>query len=295
MRGVPPIEAAYDLQVLRMQLCFAYLSKGQSEPSPDALGAALEYSSSEMPKSIVLKMVDPKTGKVEAVDRQLSIRRPMSREIITVKLAKGVSSNLVAQMCPTAQDASGKYVAVSDDNMLQASLTIKLLPSAPANLLIRNAANLALRIGHKFDLGFDVVDSKNITYSDASDLRVLLQCSDGSVEFDPPPDDEDGTFEIHRSPPDSRAGAFYIRTALIGRLPQSSKINLNVILQGRQQIKRSIPVSIEAGEATRFVLADAASARIFSDDDAKFEYTSGEPLGESSSNSRVCDAGELLE
>ena len=276
--GVAPLEVSYDLQVLSMQLCFAYLSRGQSEPSPGAVGADIEYSSSDMPKSIMLKIIDPKTGRVEPVDRQLSIKRSASGETFVVKLAKGVSANLVPQLCPTPQNAPGNYVAVSEDGMLQASLSLKLLPSAPANLLIRNAANLALKIGQKFDLVFDVVDSKNIAYSDASNLRILLQCSDGSVEFDPPPDDEDGTFEIHKSPPDSRGSSFYIRTALVGRLPPSSKMNLTVILQGRQQIKRSIPVTIEAGEATRFVFADAHSNRMFGDD-ATFVYTSGEPLG----------------
>lgn len=118
-----------------------------------------------------------------------------------------------------------------------------------------------------------------ISLSDASNLRILLQSSDGSIEFDPAPDDEDGTFEINQSPPDSKTGQFYLETSLVGRLPISKKANLTVILQGQKQpIKRSIAVQIEAGEATRFVFANAATNEVLGEEDA-IDYTSGQPLG----------------
>ena len=80
-------------------------------------------------------------------------------------------------------------------------------------------------------------------------ILIILICeheySDGSIEFDPAPDDEDGTFEINQAPPDSKTGQFYLETALVGRLPASKKANLTVILQGQKQpIKRSIAVQV---------------------------------------------------
>ena len=44
------------------------------------------------------------------------------------------------------------------------------------------------------------------------------------------------------------------------------KGNLTLILQGRQNIKRSIVAHLEAGEATQFVFADAASGTALGDD-----------------------------
>ena len=280
MTGLVPVETAVDLQVLRMQLCFVYLAKGQKEPAPDAIGPSLEYIAADMPAKVTLQMIDPKTGNIEAVDRQLqlTLKRPTVTNTVAVTLAGGTTPNLAQHICSTVQTAPGTYVAMSEDGLMQASLNIKILPHAPTNLLIRTPANLTVKMGQKFNLGFDVVDNRGVVYSDSSSLKMLLQTSDGSIEFDPPPDDEDGTFEIHQNSPDSQMGLFCLQTAIIGRLPANKKVNLTVILQGRQAIKRSIVAQLEAGEATRFVFSDARSSRTLGAD-AQFEYTSGEELG----------------
>jgi hypothetical protein len=116
-----------------------------------------------------------------------------------------------------------------------------------------------------------------VVYTDPASLRLLLQSSDASIEFDPPPDDDDGTFEVLRSTPGSQNGMFHIRTALKGSLPATKKMNLSVILQGRQPIKRTVPVQLEAGEATRFVFADGLRNSIIKPD-TTFLYTSGHEL-----------------
>jgi len=281
MAGVVPLEIAIDLRVLSMHLCFSYQRKGQSEVAKDAIGSRLTYSASEMPTKIFLQMVDPKTGKVEAIDKKitLTMKRSTSSDTVNIKVSGGVSLDLASHICPSISSAPGIYMAVSDDGSLQASLNIEILPTAPANLLVRNATkDLTLKMGTKFQIGFDVLDSRGVVYSDASNLKILMQSSDGSIEFDPPPDDEDGTYEIHRSSPDSKSGLFYLESALVGRLPPAQKVNLTLILQGRQNIKRSIVAHLEAGEATRFVFADAASGTALGDD-TTFEYTSGQELG----------------
>jgi len=277
-----PVDLALDLYVLRLQLCFVYLCKGQSEPSPDATGTNLEYRSADMPAQIFLKAIDPKTGQVEAIDKQLklALKRSTTTEFTNVKLNGGKSTNLVQQICPSIQNSSGTYVATSDDGMLEATLQVKVLPAAPNSLLIRNADKLSLRIGERFKLGFDVVDSRGVVYTEATDLRILLQCSDGSIEFDPAPDDEDGTFEILKSSLDTQMGLFYLQTALIGRVPPSKKVTINAILklQGGKPIKRAIVAQIEAGEATQLKFADATTNTILGAD-ATFVYTSGQELG----------------
>ena len=251
--GVVALEATVDLQVLRMQLCFVHMPKGQTKPAEDAIGPNLDYCSADMPAKILLQVIDPKSGNLEHVDRQLTLKltRSTSTESVSIKLAQGSTSNLVSFICPNIQNASGSYVATSEDGMMQASINIKILPGPPANLLIRSASHLTARMGQPFNLGFDVVDSKGVVYSDSTNLKMLLQSSDGSIEFDPPPDEEDGTFEVHHSSPDSQMGLFYLRTALVGHLPSSRKANLTVILQGRQQIKRSVVAQLEAGMMMR--------------------------------------------
>jgi hypothetical protein len=280
--GIRAVDLALDLYVLRLQLCFVYLCKGQSEASPDATGTNLEYRSADMPAQILLKAIDPKTGEVEAIDKQLklALKRSTTTEFTNVKLIGGKSTNLVQQICPSIHNSSGTYVATSDDGMLEATLQVKVLPAAPSSLLIRNADKLSLRIGERFKLGFDVVDSRGVVYTEATDLRILLQCSDGSIEFDPAPDDEDGTFEILKSSLDSQMGLFYLQTALVGRVPPSKKVTITAILklQGGKPIKRAIVAQIEAGEATQLKFADATTNTILGAD-ATFVYTSGQELG----------------
>ena len=274
-----PAELALDVRVLSMQLCFVWIAKGETEAAAGAVGSTVQYSNAQLPGTILLQLREPRTGEIEPLDKtvKLTLKRPTATDFVRVELKDGVSGNLVQRICPQIQQAPGTYVATSDDGMLSATMNVKILPMAPANLLIRNAGNLSLKMGKSFDLGFDVLDARDVAYSDPSTLRILLQSSDGNIEFDPPPDDEDGTVEICKSAPGSAMGLFYIRSSLVGRLPPSRKMTLTVMLQGRQTIKRTVPVTMEAGEATRFVFTDAAGSVLAAD--AGVRYTSGAPLG----------------
>jgi hypothetical protein len=165
--GLHPIETSINVKVLSIQLCFLYLAPGQSSPQEDAIGTNLTYSAAETPAKVVLRLIEPKTGTVELVSKKikLTLKRSTVTDFVTVDLVDGESANLIEHMCPQVNKASGTYVATSEDGMLSATLSIKILPTAPTNLLIRNAANLTLRMGQPFSLGFDVVDSRNVVYT----------------------------------------------------------------------------------------------------------------------------------